>query len=142
MGTVTRAFVLTLLLTGLAVAGGMSHSNGYAKPVWVKAIGFSARYADGAVQTQWKRYKRDDLRFYKVVKSKTNQSPVYPEDGYVTCLTDSYQTSYRDKNVLPGVWYYRVCVVTKGGDRWVSSVAKVVVGGNKTTAVPTEADFE
>jgi len=50
----------------------------YAKPVSVKAIRFKARLKNGKVYTSWKRYTREDFKYYKVVKSQTSRDPVYP----------------------------------------------------------------
>ena len=115
--------------------------HGYDDPVVVQAIGFRAEYRDGAVITQWKKYLRDDLKYYKVVRSKTNSNPVYPDDGYIFYSTDPDKTYFADKKVSSGKWYYRVCIITRHGDRWVSPVVTVDIDKTRPGA-PTAKDFE
>lgn len=57
-----------------------------------------------------------DFNFYKVVASRTNPNPVYPDDGYLTYVSDCYADSwslapaYEDYNhspeLIPGETYY------------------------------------
>ena len=56
----------------------------------------------------------DDFQFYKLVKSQTNSSPSYPNDGAVMSSTNIKVTDYVDKTVAhPKTYYYRVCVVQR-----------------------------
>ncbi|MFH1983104.1 MAG: hypothetical protein ABIL58_14775 [Pseudomonadota bacterium] len=135
-----------LLMTAAvtATATGKSSENkghGYRDPVVVDAIGFSAASNGGSVVMRWKKYLRSDLKYYKVVRSDTNPDPVYPEDGYVFFSTDAGKTVYEDNNVPTGTWYYRLCVITHGGDRWVSPVVVVTIKGDGS-AVPGASDFK
>ncbi len=42
----------------------------------------------------WNRTKDDDFHYYKVVMSKTNPYPSYPDDGYIVCISDNEDTDY------------------------------------------------
>ncbi|VAV85778.1 hypothetical protein MNBD_DELTA01-1964 [hydrothermal vent metagenome] len=116
----------------------------YAKPVLIKAIGFKAKLKDGKVYTSWKRYTRADFKYYKVVKSRTNRNPVYPEDGAVFYSGDSTETRFKDHEVEPGVWYYRLCIITKQNRRWVSSVVMIRTNtqSRSHSTPPTYKDFQ
>jgi len=114
----------------------------YKNPVVVKAIGFSARYVDGRVVTQWKEYMRDDFVFYKLVKSSHTNNPVYPEDGYIFYSSNSAITRFEDKKLREGVWYYRLCIITKNRNRWISPAVEVRIENiTSPDSHPTEKDF-
>lgn len=117
--------------------------SSYKQPVVVKAINAMAATEGKTVKITWKKYTRGDLLFYKVVKSKTNKNPVYPEDGYIYYTTDENITSYYDKKIEEGTWYYRVCIITKSKERLVSEVIQVNIKKESIESkVPTEKDFE
>ena len=144
MRKIVGLIIIWALVTGVAFAKGKSwekKKHGYNDPVLVQAIGFSAVYQDGVVKTQWKKYLRDDLKYYKLVRSETNPNPVYPDDGYIFYSTDPGNTTFTDKKVRPGTWYYRVCIITRHGDRWVSPVVTVNIEQARRSA-PTARDFE
>ena len=138
--------IICTLVAGMAYGKGKSSKKGkkkhhYSEPVVVDAIGFRATYQNGVVETRWKKYLRDDLKHYKVVKSNTNTNPVYPDDGYIYATGASDKTTFTDRKVTSGTWYYRVCIITKQGDRWVSSVVRVDVKQTRHTK-PSAKDFE
>lgn len=135
--------ILFIFFTFFLITAASEKEKGYKTPVLVKAVGAKAVLENGSVKISWKKYTRGDLLFYKVVKSKTNKNPVYPEDGYIFYTTDENITSFYDKEIEEGVWYYRVCVITKGKERWVSEVIQVNVKKESAESkVPTEKDFE
>lgn len=49
--------------------------------------------ANGKVTLSWSKAAESNFKYYKVVISKGNPSPRYPQDGYLYCITDRYQTS-------------------------------------------------
>ena len=50
---------------------------------------------------------------------------------------------YEDGFLTAGTWRYRLCIVTRYGDRWVSPVVTVVIGPEQVKrSAPTVADFE
>jgi len=116
----------------------------YAKPVSVKAIRFKARLKNGKVYTSWKRYTREDFKYYKVVKSQTSRDPVYPEVDAIFYSGDATETRYKDHEVEPGTWYYRLCIITKQNKRWVSPVVRIITRAqsNNHSTPPTYKDFQ
>ncbi len=131
---------ICFLFSGIVSARNKNH-NPYNAPVKVDAIGFNAVYQNGAVSTSWKQYLRDDLKYYKVVKSNSNPNPIYPEDGYIFYSQNPQDTSFIDTKIKPGIWYYRLCIITKQNNRWVSPVIKVIAQqvGSKP---PSNKDFK
>jgi hypothetical protein len=111
-------------------------------PVVVPVMGFNAKLEDGRVLLNWRRYKRGDFRTYILLKS-ADAAPEYP--GAPALLSSDYVDTvhYVDGRLVPGTWHYRLCILTKFGDRWVSPVLTVVVGPEDVRHdPPTEADFE
>jgi hypothetical protein len=136
-----------ILTAAMACAAALPARSGelqiFKAPILVRAIGFQARYEGGRVITAWRKYKRADFLAYKLVRSSTMRDPVFPENGELFSSFKSYVTKYDDAKVDDGVWYYRLCVITKGNNRWVSPVIEVVVNhGTGVESIPTPQDFE
>jgi len=133
-----------LALTAPFATSNQAAGHGYKKPVEIKHTGFKAVYKDGAVTASWKKYLKNDLKFYKLVRSDSNANPIYPEDGYIFFSTDSAATSYTDRDAAPGTWHYRLCIITNDGSRWVSPVVTVKIPAktDASAGAPTAADFE
>ena len=136
---------LAILVTGMlgasaVVAGAQPPLR---EPVEVDAIGLKAVVSDGRVIATWRRYKRDDFASYKLVKSLTNPKPVFPEDPAVFFTDSVGDLRFEDGKLAAGNWHYRLCIVTRFGDRWVSPVVTVAIGeADLKRAAPTPADFE
>ena len=70
----------------------------------------------GGILLSWTTCSSDDFQFYKVVKSATNSSPIYPNDTVVASSSNRGTSSYLDKTVARSMtYYYRVCVVERLG---------------------------
>ena len=104
----------------------MSESNdsGYNEPVFMGDFGFEAVLNDSQVDTSWDAYAPDGFNYYKVVRSTTNNNPVYPDDSYIKAISDANTTTYSDKDVPSGTSYYRVCSIVKP-DRYCSPVVTI-----------------
>jgi hypothetical protein len=112
-------------------------------PIEVPYVGFKSIVKDGRVISTWKRYSRDDFASYQLVKSGTDSNPIFPATKALYTTKQAGDTMYEDGFLAPGTWYYRVCVVSIYGDRWLSPVATVVITpADAKRAVPTVADFE
>ena len=112
-------------------------------PIEVPFIGFKAVLDDGRVVSTWKRYRRDDFISYRLVKSDSSAAPVYPETKAIYTTTLMGDTMYEDGFLTAGTWHYRLCIVTRYGDRWVSPAITVVVSPEQVKrSAPTVADFE
>lgn len=83
------------------------------------AVSVSASAGSGGVNVSWsKTTDATGFSFYKIVASVNNSSPSYPDDGYVTYITDPNITSYFVSNTAsynggdfggafsPGTTYY------------------------------------
>ncbi len=77
------------------------------------------------------------MQWYKVVKSKTNSSPVYPDDGYITAISDRGQTSFVETNPENGTRYYRVCAIMEDMNRYCSNVVTLTINATTTTTTTT-----
>lgn len=128
-----------LALACLVLLAGALVAESYKAPVVVKEMGFSAKLEGGKVLFAWKQYLRDDFQYYKLVKSKTNPNPVYPEDGYIF-YGERDARGWVEEKPEAGVWYYRLCIITTGGERWVSPVIKLEIKA-AASGVPTSKDF-
>lgn len=73
----------------------------------------TVKVSDGRLKVEWSKTPKDNFTYYKVVMSKYDSSPSYPENGYITYIDDVTQTSYM---ISPGANY-------NGGD-----VGKVTSG--------------
>jgi len=139
-----RSILGAALLWGPAApVGAQGQPRLFRPPTLVRAIGFAVRYEGGRVIATWKRYKRADFKYYKLVRSSTMHDPVYPENGELFSTEKPAVMRYVDVKVDSGIWYYRLCVITKNNNRWVSPVVEIVV--NKETGPetpPTAKDFE
>lgn len=112
-------------------------------PIEVSQIGFKAVLDDGRVVSTWKRYKRDDFISYRLVKSDSIAAPTYPETKAIYTTTTTGDTMYEDGFLTAGTWHYRLCIVTRYGDRWVSPVVTIVISPEQAKrSAPTVADFE
>ena len=67
----------------------------------------------------WNEYPGSDLLYYKVVYSKTNSNPQYPEDGYLEYMTDKTKTSYSIpvSELKEGILYFRISTILQGFDK-------------------------
>lgn len=78
----------------------------------------------------WTKNMEESFKYYKVVRSETNDSPRYPEDGYIS-VQGRDETTYTDtsvKNTTGGVHYYRICSVNNENEVFCGNVKKVENG--------------
>lgn len=61
-----------------------------------------ASIVDGKLIIEWNEINTEGLQGYKIVASKANQNPVYPDAGYAYWLTD---LTTRSKVITPGTKY-------------------------------------
>ncbi len=101
-----------------------SSDNGYNAPTLMNSMNFSATVSNGAVHTNWSAYAPNGFDYYKVIRSTTEQDPVYPDHGYIKYSSDVDFTSYIDYDPPAGMVYYRVCSIAKP-NRYCSNVVAV-----------------
>lgn len=74
----------------ITVPGNNNVEDSYVRtPVLSDAI----TYDDG-LKLNWTKCEGDNFKYYKVVLSKYNEAPSYPDDGYVTYITDINDIDY------------------------------------------------
>ncbi|MBU1118786.1 hypothetical protein KKH43_02820 [Patescibacteria group bacterium] len=68
--------------------------------------------ADG-VHLSWSKSNRgENFKYYKVVRSKTNDNPTYSEDGHIKAISNINDLVYTDTSAKSAQnYYYRVCVL-------------------------------
>jgi hypothetical protein len=132
-----------LALAVLAATAAIAADAPLRTPIEVAYIGFKAVVDDGRVVSTWKRYRRDDFLAYRLVKSDSDASPVFPAAKAIYTTVQAGDTMFEDGYLSAGTWRYRLCIITRFGDRWVSPVVTVVVGPDQVKrSAPTVADFE
>lgn len=133
-------FGLALLFTvGFrAVFAMSSESEGYDAVTYDDSISFSAALnADGNVRTTWSQYSHAEaFTYYKVVRSTTNNNPIYPDDSYIYFTGNLNELSYTDNEVPAGTAYYRVCQIASP-KRYCSKV--VTITGSRV-AIPVKLE--
>ena len=136
-----KRFLLALAV--LAASAALAADVPLRSPIEVPYIGFKAVVDDGRVVSTWKRYRRDDFVSYRLVKSESDAAPVFPATKAIYTTNQAGDTAYEDGFLTAGTWHYRLCVVTRYGDRWVSPVVTVIVDPDQVKrSAPTVADFE
>jgi hypothetical protein len=73
-------------LTYPASASAPTKSNSHIKPAVTATVG------SGKITLKWQPTTASDFSYYKVVVSKSNANPKYPEDGYLMYITDKNTT--------------------------------------------------
>lgn len=117
-----------LLLVSIAYATGTSSSSGWYNTPIYWSIDFDAYYENGDVFISWTKFEKNEwFKYYKVVRSQTNDNPVYPDDWYIKVESDINKLDFVDYS--PKVWtsYYRVCAITSENNRYCSNVVKIYV---------------
>jgi hypothetical protein len=93
------------------------------EPAEPSAMGFDLVQTDAGVMLAWETCTSDSFVVYKVVRSATNESPMYPlhdGDELLAAIGDPNATTFVDENVEPGqTWTYRVLSLGEGADGWV-----------------------
>ncbi|NLB78567.1 MAG: anti-sigma factor domain-containing protein [Clostridiaceae bacterium] len=87
-------------------------------PSTVRKATVTAKATDSGIKLTWNKTDSYGFVYYKVVMSKNNSSPSYPDDGYIIYISDVNTTSYMVKpyaqynggdfggKVKPGETYY------------------------------------
>jgi hypothetical protein len=134
---------LLLALALLAAPAAIAADPPLRNPIEVPYTGFKAVINDGRVVSTWKRYRRDDFIAYRLVKSDSDASPMYPATKPLYTTNQAGDTMFEDGFLTAGTFHYRLCIITRFGDRWVSPVVTVVIGPDQVKrSAPTIADFE
>ncbi|MBU1167630.1 hypothetical protein KKC60_04455 [Patescibacteria group bacterium] len=90
----------------------------------------SATADQNGVDLSWTKNTESNFKYYKVVRSQTDSSPTYPEDGYIAVKTKD-QITYTDEDVTTsssGTYYYRICSVNTAGSVYCGNTVPVQDG--------------
>ncbi len=89
-------------------------------------ITLTAETKTDGVYLRWNKATGENFQYYKVVRSETNESLKYPDDGYIA-VNGIGQESYIDTDVSADkIYYYRVCEVYSGDKVFCSNVAHML----------------
>ncbi len=103
----------------------------------------SGRVDGEYVILNWEKNSRDGFQGYKIVASKTNEHPSYPEDGYLKYITDPNATS---KSLYAGYaglaantyYYFSVTYLYNDGSRIIGNAVRLKVPEKAEEPVPTD----
>lgn len=130
-------------------AGGLAQANTGTSSGWDpvtadSSIQFSAKLnADGSVTANWSKYAHaETFTYYKLVRSQTNSSPAYPEDGYIYYGGDVNTLSYTDTEVPEGTNYYRICQIASPKRYCSATVVRIETSGVVSTVTLSEQPAE
>lgn len=91
---------------------------------------------DDEVEIKWSPVSSDNFTYYKIVISKENSSPKYPDDGYMTYISNPNETEYEIElykkynggdfggKLLPGKYYVSITAVFKDG-KYTSNTVRI-----------------
>jgi hypothetical protein len=135
--------ILQIILIIFLLFGPMVVFSGdeYNEPVLVEAMNFKVETAGRVLEFSWLEYLRDDFQWYKLVRSARDANPVYPNAETIFVGTESDQTSFRFVHNDNKKYFYRLTIVTKGRDRWVSPVFEFDPETSAPVRPPGPQDF-
>lgn len=93
------------------------------------------------VLLEWTPVEEDDFKYYKVVLSKYDSSPAYPENGYAACISGTENNKYEVYNgcsyssgdfggtVKAGETYYASITAVYNDGKYTSNVIQIKVPG-------------
>lgn len=86
----------------------------------------SVQQSPNGMQISWTPSAVANFLYYKVVRSETNSDLYYPNDGYLSVISDKSASSYTDTTAVSGKnYYYRICSKDSDGVVWCGNVVKV-----------------
>lgn len=146
-GAITRAEASTLLARLIVDEKvvyddeKVTYDNGTSVPT-IKTPVLSASSVSDGIYLDWTETDDDDFNYYKVVFSLTDSSPSYPDNGYVTYITDPDDSYYLAKagqnynggsssdvgeKLVSGKTYYVAITAVYDDGKYTSNVIQVVL---------------
>lgn len=104
------------------------HSEPYA-PVSNQSIELFGQLQSDGVFLNWTSYTGGNFKYYKVVRSTSNPSPVYPADGYIAVISNSDNSQYLDADFSGVLTYYRISTVLNDESKIHSNVFTIENSG-------------
>lgn len=141
MATAMIVALFAVNLSGVAATG--TTDSSWEDVTYDSSITFSAVLNDdGSVTATWSPYSHtEEFTYYKLVRSETNNNPVYPEDGYIFYGSGVGETSYTDYEVPDGTSYYRICQIASPARYCSSTVVEISANGASVTVEQAEDEI-
>lgn len=96
------------------------------------AVTLSGEVVGDDIKLTWTKSSITDFKYYKLVWSKTDSTPTYPENGYLKPLEQSTLTytheSTDELDLTEGTHYYSICVVDTADQIACSNTVTVTNG--------------
>ncbi|MBP7176567.1 MAG: anti-sigma factor domain-containing protein [Thermoclostridium sp.] len=120
----------------------------------VRKATVKATATESGIQLSWNRTDGSNFVYYKVVMSKYNDSPIYPNDGYITYISDVNTTSYFVQpnagynggdfggKVRPGEEYYFSITACYNDENVRGNAVKQTMPGEAVTSPETSETLE
>jgi len=96
----------------------------------------------GNVVLTWTQAEAEGFQYYKVLRSTDNPDMVYPEDGYITYITNVETLTYTDSEFEDGINYYRVCSIFKDQVRGCSNTLTLELSATDNKDEETSKDAQ
>jgi YHS domain-containing protein len=149
-GELTRAEASKLLMNVLNVVEDKKIILGDPKddvkvPLDKVAVSLEVIDYDGGLKLKWSPATAEDFKYYKIVASKSDSTPAYPDNGYATYkddVNDWYFKIYDGQNYNGGdigsfeageTYYFSITAVYHSGEKITSNVVKKAMPGVKDT---------
>lgn len=134
---IVSIFMISIFST---YATSTSNNNWYNEPIIDESLNFKAELSWDKVYASWSAYNKDEsFKYYKVIKSQEIENPVYPDNWYITAISEINTTKFIDYKLLNWTNYYRVCAITGEMNRYCSNVVKIYI--EKTNPVACTMDY-
>ncbi len=105
----------------------------------------SGSISGSAVVIKWRKESSDTLAGYKIVASKTNPNPKYPDDGYIKFITNKNTVSvklYDGDGGLKGgqSYYFSVTYLYNDGSAIAANAVQLTVPKKTAETPPSDTD--
>lgn len=77
------------------------------------------------IKMEWSSFDKWDFAYYKIMRSETNENPIYPDQPAIRVLSNVEQDWLKLENYSQKDAYYRICAITKEKKRYCSNVVKL-----------------
>lgn len=145
-----KRLIISVIISAFLIQNwfaGEQHSTTYSTPEYKQAIfsdelDFEIKREGHKIEAEWNEYEWSDFKYYKLMKSYTNDNPVYPEDKaiFVWMSVEVDERKFDDWSKQPA--YYRVCVITTDNGRICSNVEKLEAYVHEKEYIKEEKDFQ
>ena len=134
-------FSITALYKDKCIPGNVIHLKfpTVPKSVPTNQLNVRASLVDGEIQMKWKPVSGENFNYYKIVISKDNSRPRYPEDGYLFYISDmnassctvntndSYNNGDFGDRLISGESYYFSITAVFSEDKIVGNAVRLKV---------------